>query len=473
MRFFLSLFASALLFTGCDIIFITPDYNSTARRFWALDTGNNSFYSLRAQKLAEGEYCTVWGEIGNNRATFAAAERMVTAYDTDIYPKMKAVFSIDNLKYERYEFKDTMDFADALGDNDDKLCILLLDIKDGYKPNTGGTYVAGYFWAGNFFPNGSPYLLDYMRSNECDMIYVDTNPSEPGNAESNKTLAHEMQHMMNFVNSQVLRESPMDLWLDEGLSSAAEWVFAGAPDTYRLTWYNNISTTIITGNNFFVWDQYEDESVLDDYATVNLFFQWLRLQSGGSTNIYKAISGSSRYDYSAVVGAMNGYSDWGTLLKTWHAANYINAPRGPYGYMDDSVLKHVKARTVPSGTKSVNLYPGEGVYSLTDSAGNTPDPGRNIRYAGLNSNSGAVNDATVFASGTLLTYNIDTNSEGQLEAGMTTGIAASVTAIPESLFVGAMPSGLFKISAGDMLRHNGYEAYTPPFLRFDPGYKDR
>jgi hypothetical protein len=479
---YLSLLASALLFAACEISISLPDYipgnpgvpNNTKRSFWAMNISNDSFYELEAVQLANGEYCTVWGETGNPRATVDAAEAMKTAYDRDIYPKMKSVFGIENYEYEGYNF-DTMTLADAvMGDDDGKLCILLLDIKDGYSPNTSSGYVAGYFSWINFLSNNDSFITSRnLKSNERDMIYVDTYPAEPGDDRSNETLAHELQHLMNFVNDQVLRDTGTDVWLNEGLSSAAEWVYTGKPDTDRRDWYNLATTThgsrISTGNNFFVWDP---EGDLDDYATVNLFFQWLRLQTGGRENIYRTISRSSHYDYNAVVSSMNGYDDWPTLLKTWLAANYINAPSGPYGYMNDDTLKTVRARTAPSGTRSVNLYPGEGVYSITNTGFTMPSNNGNIRYAGLNRNSPAVNDTGIFASGALLTYNVDTNIDGRPQSGTTTGVAASMGAIPISLSVQAALSGPYKISAGDMLRRNGYEAYTPPLRLLLRGDKD-
>ena len=480
-NFYLSFLVSVMLFAACDISFSFPDYvpgtpgvpNNTTRQFWALNIDTESYYTLNAQKLAEGEYCTVWVETGNNRVTTTVAEAMAAAYDTDIYPKMIAVFSLENIEYQGFRFSDTMELADAFGDEDGKLCILLLDIKDGYNPRTSPGYVAGYFTPLNFEANAS--LPQQYKSNECDMIYIDTYPSTPGSDELNETLAHELQHLMNYINDNVLRGTLTDTWLNEGLSSAAEYVYTGVTDTERLKWYNLATTAngsrIATGNNFFAWDQYEDDSNLDDYATVNLFFQWLRLQSGGSTNIYRTISRSSRSDYRAIVGAMDGYSDWPTLLKTWLAANYINAPDGPYGYMNDDTLKTVKARTAPSGTRSVDLYPGEGVYSVTNTGFNMPSNNGNIRYAGLNRNSSAMSDTAVFASGALLTYNVDTNLEGLPQAGTTTGVAASVEAVPESLSVRATFSGPYKISMSDMLRRNGHEVYNPP-LRLHPGDKD-
>jgi len=482
--FFLFLLALALLFAACEINVSVPSYtpenpgvpNNTPRQFWAQDVRNSSFYSLEARKLAEGDYCTVWAETGNRMISVAVAESMARTYDTDIYPKMKAVFGIDNIEYQGFRFRDTMELADAFGDEDGKLCILFLDIRDGYNPSTSVDAVVGYFHSLNFIPNSSPYLPANMKySNECDMIYMDTYPGEPGSPTSNETLAHELQHLMNFVNSQVFREgNNTDTWLTEGLSMAAEWVYTGTVDATNIAYYNSAQSPsrISTGNNFFVWDQYGDGSTYDEYATVYLFFQWLRLQSGGNTNIYRTISSSSHSDYNAVVGAMNGYNEWGTMLKTWLAANYINAPNGRYGYMNENTLKNVRARTVTSGIRSVNLYPGEGVYSVTNSSGNTPGSRGNIRYAGLSRSTGDVNDTAVFASGALLTYNIDTNLESRPEAGTTTGVAASVSTVPESLFVGTGSSRPSRVSASDMLRRNGYEEVIPPTLRLNPGVND-
>jgi hypothetical protein len=281
-----------------------------------------------------------------------------------------------------------------------------------------------------------------------------------------------MQHMMNFATGIITRAPYndtwlMDTWIDEGLSLTAEWVYSGSNIDGRLNWYNAgaSGTRIRTGNNFFVWDQYGDDSVLDDYATAYLFFQWLRLQSGGSTAIYRNIIGSRYSDYNAVVNAMNGYKDWPTRLKTWLAANYINAPSGPYGYMNDSALRNVRARTIPSGISSVNLYPGEGVYSATNSSGTTPNPGINIRYAGLSKSPDDVDDTATFASGVLLTYNIDTNQANRTEAGTTTGIAASIDIITESLSVQVTLSGSFFIDAKDMMRRYGQGEDNPPPLR--------
>jgi hypothetical protein len=479
------------LFCSCDIQLIigggsgggsgtiNNPTNVPPRKFWAINTETNSFYQLEAELLAESKNCRVWAEKGASITT-ATANTMAKAYEEEIRSKMLDTFAykgqigyneggelgpIDKIKNGKVVANDTLELAGWMTDDDEKkLTILLLDIKDGYKQGMNGGYVAGYFWSGNIIPD--PSIAKY--SNRCSMIYVDTNPGVPGSDESNSTVAHELQHLMTYVNAYISdKEYLLDTWIDEGLSSAAEWLYLGGQVNSKIDWYNyDLSGLIQKGNNFFVWDNRETEykdAVLDDYSTVYLFFQWLRLQSG-SKDIYREITLSDNYNYLAVTDAANramsgnGYDDWGTLLKTWLAANYINAPSGPYGYLDDSVLKSIKAKTAPKGVTSISLAPGEGVYSITNNF-NLPWNNQNVRYAGLDKSGNTLSDTKTFSGGALLTYNANTNIIGATENGTTTGVAASYAeadAKGRSAIVVSF-SGPFAISAGDMLRRNGFE----------------
>jgi hypothetical protein len=220
---------------------------------------------------------------------------------------------------------------------------------------------------------------------------------------------------------------------------------------------------------------------LDDYSTVYLFFQWLRLQSlVEGEAIYKNIIASPYSDYRAVTGAAvrampgEGYAEWPVLLKTWLAANYINAPSGPYGYKNDSLLKDVRAKFAPNGTTSLDLLPGEGVYSMYNNKGDISDYGSgsgNIKYAGLTkSGEGAVDDNSIPSDGALLTYNDSTNLKGLAEPGNLTGVAdtggtsSSIAAIRSA--AGTAPEGPFRIDARDMLARNGHpeKAFVPGAL---------
>ena len=435
------------------------------KKFWAQNMTTTTFYQLDAEKLAENTRCEVWAEKGSG-VTAATAAGVASAYNT-VYTKMMNTFGY-TINDSDLGKVNTMEIAHYIATGTTKgakLTILLLDIKDGYK-KVGDPYVAGYFHSLNMFEN-NPKDTQFKYSNALDMIYLDTNPSVPGSPDSNGTLAHEMQHLMNFVTSIVMmsdnkRTTVMETWIDEGLSGAAEWVYSGVHPEERWRYYNENTTGLIAkGNNFYVWDNHKENiyANLDDYATVYLFFQYLRLQSGKPENIYRDILMSEYNDYQAVTKAssLNGsHKDkWSLLLRDWHAANYTNASSGLYGYKDEPDLKTVKAPMFSGGT-TVNLYPGEGVYSKIDSTDAVPSPSGNINYAGLNSTGTPVGSGST-ASGARLTYNVNTNKEGSAETGNT--IAPSVgISIPGSGSVQIDQKkfiGPFKVDASYFLRKNG------------------
>jgi len=444
----------SLLFLSCDEL-VNSKEDDFSENFWAINCATDINYIVKAELFAEGAYCNVWVEKGSG-VSKSQAKSIADEYDNKIHWQMINIFGLENPSYKGRTFSNIMEFADWLGDGDGKLCILLLDIKDNYQKGVNESFVAGYFWNGNF--------LNVFGSNYCDMIYIDTYPGmEKGKVENAvTTLAHEMQHMINFVTGIIKRLDennyiyPMDIWIDEGLSSAAEYIFNAKHSIDRINWYNrngdskNNKGLIDQGNNFFVWGNHTKENqyaILDDYATVYLFFQWLRIQKG--VNVYRDIISSSFYDYQAVTAAMG--ENWDTLLKKWMAANYISNSAGVYGYKNDIT---VTAHTVPKGKTQISLYPGEGVYSLTDVSDTIPPQGTNIKYAGLDKTAG-VNDSAVFASGALLTYNINTILSGTAEKGITTGKAASVSIEPMGRSVMPFYSGPYRIGAGDVLHQSG------------------
>ena len=449
----------SLLVFSCELFNRDFNYVPGERvQFWAYNFFEERDYSLHARLLIEGLYCNVWAELGSG-VTIETAQRVADAFDNDIYEQMIDAFSIKNFNFDGRVFPNIMSFASWLVNGDGKLCILLLDIKDSYQRGENETFVGGYFWEGDL-------RRDVRNSNNRAMIYIDTNPGRPGIEEHNVTLAHEMQHMMNYVTSIVTRRegegsfNGMDLWINEGLSAAAEWVYLRKHSDRTLSWLNRDPTGLIAlGNNFFIWGNRVDEhqnAVLDDYVTVYLFFQWIRLQSNDD-DIYRNIIASPHYDYRALTSVFADTSDWETLIRDWLAANYIKSSTGRHGYRNDSDLNSINVHYAPEGLQSINLYPGEGVYSKTPVQMALPSPGVNIRYAGL----GTILSNSVPADGALLTYNRNSNIRGTAETGTITGIAASVNAVHSGRFTAEPLYGPFPIGAGDMLRLNGRERSLP------------
>jgi len=456
--------------------------NAPSKNFWAQDITNDTFYQLEAQMLAQNSRCEVWVEKGSG-ITAAQAKRVASTYSDNIYQKMIDTFSNPinfQLNGVVYPFKNTMDFAHwaITGETSGgKLTILLLNIKDGYVKGVNDAYVAGYFSTRDFLEDNPTY-----RSNQRDMLYIDIDPLPVDSEHFYRTIAHEMQHLMNFATTfskrsdyneigQITAIRQMDTWIDEGLSSAAEWVYTGKHNQDRIDWFNDngafdkngvrtMSGLIDKGNNFFVWGNRESENeyaVLDDYASVYLFFQWLRLKYG--TNTYRNIIISDKADYRAIA------NDWPTLLQAWLRANYSKSSSGDYGYKSDTVLNSIKVHYAPTGLTSIDLYPGEGVYSYVENTKTVPTSTGDIVY--LNASTGATN-GSITAEGALLTYNKSTtvtyDNKGKPiatpESGEITGVAGPSTNIISSggrSVLGGVPSGPFPISAGDMLRRRGYE----------------
>jgi hypothetical protein len=460
---------AALLFSGCLILGAcdTGEPNSyndlPGRKFWAQNLTTNGFYRVNAELLAEGEKCLIWAETGSE-ITAEAAANIAGEYDSAIYPMMIDSFGMTDFSVkfagddEYVQFSDTLELASYLTNGEGKLIILLLDIKDGYTDG-GDSYTAGYFNAGDFLPAGSSFF-----SNEAAMIYIDTYPGLPGSRDSFSTFAHELQHLINFTTSILLhrgadRDDPdsafqmMDTWIDEGLATQAEYFYLKEHAPIRYEWYNqDLAGTIIRGNNFFIWDNHKNtpNSVLDDYATAYLFFQWMYLQADMNPELFRyiAVSGAGYEndtgdrpypsDYEIVTEAAKAfikgwnYDDWKSLLKTWLAANYINHPASIYGYKHGNnprnPLRTVKAKDLGEieGNK-LELYPGEGVYSKKGSSFSYRSSG-NISYEWLDL-SGFTTEESAKA---LLTVNTNTSNSPLTETAYVTGVSADILA-PEGI----------------------------------------
>ena len=471
----------SMITVSCDFLLDALGGDGGEKNFYAQDLTTKAFYTITAKLLAQNELCEVWADTKSG-VSETTAKQIANTYKTKIYGKMMDTFGWIDTKSKM----NTMEFADSFCDENGKLTILLLDIRDGYTPGNG--HVAGYFASIDFYTNAQATAAGF-RSNETDMIYMDTYPSTAGSEDFYETLAHEMQHLMNFAASlafrsktnqsgQITEINTMDTWINEGLSESTAFIYSGKHDEGRLYWYNEGTKSINKGNNFFIWDNREEDSVaiLDDYATVYLFFQWLRIHNAASNNPYKIyydIHTSSYSNYQAVLNALKTPAAWDSLLQTWLAANHIQSNTGSYGYGNasiDSDLNKIKKHYAPGGANTINLFPGEGVFSIANANPN-PVSGTNINYAYING--GAVSGSYA-AGSTLLTFNKNTDLAGKTEAGTITGAAAQVAVPSRDISRSAQKEFLYKIGAGDVIRRRSGEQNIPLdfSLTFDADRKD-
>ncbi|GHV24665.1 hypothetical protein AGMMS4952_00690 [Spirochaetia bacterium] len=369
------------------------DDTGDSRTFYANNFSTNKYYILNAVKVAENERCIIyrdkaWMKKLDEEKIRSTAEE----YSEKIYPAITGVFG---------------ECADI--DENGKLIILLLDIVDGATVSSG-SYIAGYFNPGDMSTDTS--------SGKGEILYMDINEGKLGSDEFNVTLAHEFQHLLRysaFMQTGVYSE----IWLDEGLSTAAEYVYLGKHLTSTYSYYNlDPYESIAGGNTFFYWEGTD----LADYATAYLFFQWLRIQAAtvddpDGYNIYRTIGNAPHPGAQAVVDAAvtlidTNLDSWDKLLRAWFTANYMNIPskdaaNGLYGYNGDIVDLTIHPYS-GSGT-TVSLLPGEGVYSAikNNSFPLSGSSGSHIAYGDISNGQEPIFDppSNNYSGEYLLTYN--------------------------------------------------------------------
>jgi hypothetical protein len=463
----------AVFLVSCDLYpeFISQNSQKNIdtlqeNEFYAQNMITEKFYKVPADRLYEGQKCVIWAEKGSG-VTKKQAQDIAKEYDEKIRPKVVGAFSRKNFHTTnngmRYDFADMLDFANYLAGRDDqKLTILLLDIKDGYKYPENNSYVAGYFFGGDLYQKGKISSTQY--SNGRDMIYIDIFPGLKNLQQTYATFAHELQHLINYVTSIQMSRGRMDIWVDEGLSSQAEYLYLGKNPQEKCDWFSSDPAgTIAKGNNFFVWGNNtgDSRSILYEYATVYLFFRWLYLQADTDLqkNIFMEIVTSSSFNYQAVTGTAGQidpeWESWEPLLRTWLAANYY--PKNTYGYTGDKELQDT-IKVKPLAGNAISLYPGEGVYSVINGSFSKENSG-NIRYTGLGDNTETIGTSSPYTGDTLLTFNANTSNTGLIksEVGALAGVSPST---PSRMAGGSNQTeeitGPYVIDARDLLGRDSW-----------------
>ena len=379
----------------------------SGRTFNSYDMENSETYQVSAAKRAEGTYSIVYVDSAVfDSVSAAAASQICSQFDTTIHGLINTNFASE---------RDV--------DHNGKIILLLLNIRDGFDPATNPGYVAGYFDPTDLFDPET-----YPESNEADMLYLDVDPAEVGSVDFYNTIAHEFQHLVNFNRTYLTRNFEQDVWINEGLSSAAEYLYQGSQVQSRIEYYNaDPMDTIAYGNNFFVWDGYWEQvegDVLADYSTVYLFFQWLRIQASNGSGIYKDILDQNVGDYRAVTNTAgvridSQYATWERLLRDWLLAPLFTSPTGP-GYKNQiAVQAHI---FTSAGGYKWFFSPGEGIFTATASGTYTPPDtdgpsGLNVRYVGIADNLTLDTTGPDYTGVAMLAFNANSNCEGLDEIG--------------------------------------------------------
>jgi hypothetical protein len=295
----------------------------STKEWWATNISTNAFYKVPSTCQSVGTHCYIFVEdaIWNSKVTIDNINSIKEAFDN------KTPANSSKGIYETV--------VGAYGnppnvDGDDKIIILVLDIKDGYDGSGG--YVAGYFHSVN--------EITHTNSNMAEIYYLDADPAdlstEYGLDNVMGTTAHEFQHMIHFNYHNGSDGKPSQLtFLNEACSMASE-VVCGY-EIRNQTSYNNEF-------NHYLFDWRDGDDVLTDYARAAKYMTYFYDQFG--TDFLGKFVQSSKIGVYGIDDALSKLSTHTDLrftetLLNWFLANEISditvAPE--WGYKTPNVTK--------------------------------------------------------------------------------------------------------------------------------------
>ena len=201
--------------------------------------------------------------------------------------------------------------------------VLIANIQDGWDPDEGGGFTAGFFNPADLAPrtvNRNSNEAAVLYINSYPGIYTDdqpTNPNRPLN-----TVAHEFQHLIQAGRGNLIT------FMDEGQSEVAEifngfnarsMVFLNDPDEVS----GNVETQSMDG--FLRW-RTGQQAVLNDYQRAQLFHSYLYERVGVDAvgRLTQSGSGNPWVQYQNMLHSAGSGLDFREVLADFYVTNWVN-----------------------------------------------------------------------------------------------------------------------------------------------------
>jgi hypothetical protein len=228
--------------------------------------------------------------------------------------------------------------------------VLISNLNDGWDPEEGGGFTAGFFNPADLAPrtvirNSNHAAILYINS--YPGIYSDDQPANPNRPLS--TVAHEFQHLIQAGRGHLIT------FMDEGQSETAEiyngfngrsMVFLNDPD--------EVSGDVETQNadGFLRWRRGE-QAVLNDYQRAQLFHSYLyeRIGVDGVGRLTQSGPGNPWVQYQNMLNNSGSGLEFRNVLTEFYIANLLNDPSigdGRYGY---TLPQHAGVRVTNPGRR--------------------------------------------------------------------------------------------------------------------------
>lgn len=271
------------------------------KKFYAINMKNNSQYLLDASLYAVSDQAYIFVEKGK----LISSDKIKSLLDSfdEIYSKITNQFGDPPNKV----------------DNDSRIYILVMDIAGGALPN--GVRILGYFNPIDQFQNTDLLKWTRKRSNEIDMLYIDSVSFASNAVNIKSVIAHELTHLIQWG-----KDPEESIWVDEGLAVYAE-SFMGYNVKDRISAFEqNPDVSLLDWND-----------TIEDYGAAYLFFAYISERFGG-VNTITDIMANELQDTAGIENALAqlGKSiSFNDIFSDWVIANYLDDPNvadGKYGY---------------------------------------------------------------------------------------------------------------------------------------------
>jgi hypothetical protein len=275
--------------------------NTMRQTFISINVTNNDFYTVEATLVKTGDNTQIWVEDSyweSGKVNQAVVDELFSALETDtdsdIYDG--GIVDINERVFGQPPDRD----GDGITD------FLILDVIDGFDPDTSPGFVAGFFWTAD----------QTGGANNRDILYLD---AEPGiYFEDNRrtetvlaTAAHEYQHLIHYNY-----DTNEDTWFNESMSELAAFL-CGYPIDGAYFFLNNSNRSLTA---------WSGEGSLQDYAKVSLFGIYFFRHLG--EEIVRSAMQSPAQSIDAINNALQSqggaFQNFDELYENWAVANVTN-----------------------------------------------------------------------------------------------------------------------------------------------------
>ena len=320
----------------------------TERTFFAPDFRSMQQYAVSAVLRGVGSFCYVFVEDSewNTRVTAATVQAVIRAFDAAVPSDPQRGIYLTLTKH----FGIPPDI-----DGNGRIILLLLNIRD--KDH------ASQFTAGFFNPADQnrgvlrhPGFRGFpIRSNEAEILYIDTHPLNPNSETAHNVIAHEFQHIINW------KHDPKEAtWIDEGCAEYASFLCGYSLQEHVNAFEKNPSVSLT------IWPETRGD-LLPHYGAAFLWMLYLHEQHGGIETMIKIVQNrgtslTGMTDALASRGIRQTVSD---LFISWKLANYLS----DYRAVSLSLSPRRWYRSYPSGAQDGELQNFSADYIGFEDAG--------------------------------------------------------------------------------------------------------